>query len=56
MKADETMFVLILGELSESAAEAIDFSDSWTDDDTGDVTAYAAQYAADAFLEDGDLA
>jgi hypothetical protein len=47
---------LILGELSDSAAEVLDFSDSWNDEDLRDLTDYAGQYAADSYPDVGDRA
>jgi hypothetical protein len=37
---------IILEELSKTAGPVLDFSDSWSDQDLRDVTAYAQQYAA----------
>ena len=46
---------LILDELSTSGA-VLDFSDSWSEEDVGDVTAYAADYAAGLYGEEPDCA
>lgn len=43
---------LILDELTASAAAMLDFSDLWSDEDVRDVTAYAADYAADIYGEE----
>lgn len=43
---------LILGELSTSAGAALDFSDSWSEEDVRDLTAYAADYASDVYGEE----
>ena len=40
---------LILEELSASSGAALDFSDSWSEEDVRDLTAFAAQYAADVY-------
>ncbi|HET6881325.1 MAG TPA: hypothetical protein VFI31_14280 [Pirellulales bacterium] len=42
---------LILDELTASGGAALDFSDSWSEEDLGDVAAYAAAYAADVYNE-----
>jgi hypothetical protein len=47
---------LILDELTGSAASVLDFSDSWSDEDLRDLTAYAAQYADQTYPDAGDSA
>lgn len=47
---------LILDELAQSAGAALDFSDAWNEEDVRDVTAFAADYAADAYGEEPDYA
>ncbi|HVA50134.1 MAG TPA: hypothetical protein VNH11_27460 [Pirellulales bacterium] len=47
---------LILDELTASAGTALDFSDSWSEEDVRDVAAYAADYAADLYPEEPDIA
>jgi hypothetical protein len=47
---------LILDELTASAAPVLDFSDTWSDEDLRDLTAYAAQYAEQTYPEEGDRA
>jgi hypothetical protein len=42
----------ILEELAASGGAALDFSDSWSEEDLRDVTAYAADYAARTYGED----
>lgn len=43
---------IILDELTAPSGTALDFSDSWSEEDLQDVTAYAAGYAAQAFEEE----
>ncbi|HET6883071.1 MAG TPA: hypothetical protein VFI31_23080 [Pirellulales bacterium] len=47
---------LILDELAVSAGAALDFSDSWSEQDERNVTAYAADYAAQSFGAEPDCA
>jgi hypothetical protein len=47
---------LILDELTTSVGTALDFSESWSEEDEHDVTAYAADYAAQTFGEEADCA
>lgn len=47
---------LILDDLSESASTALDYSDSWSEEDIQDLTVYAAQHAEESNPEDGDRA
>lgn len=47
---------LILDDLAASAGAALDFCDSWSEEDLRDVTAYAADYAAQSFGEEPDRA
>lgn len=46
---------IILDGLTASAAASLDFSDSWSDEDLRDVTAYAAKYAAEAYGEEPNM-
>lgn len=47
---------LILDELTASAGAALDFSDSWTEEDMHDIAAYAAGYATEVYGEEADRA
>jgi hypothetical protein len=47
---------MILDELATTAAPVLDFSDSWSTDDMGDVTAFAQQNAMARYPESTDLA
>jgi hypothetical protein len=40
---------IILEELNASAGAALDFSDSWSEEDLRDLTEFAAQYADDVY-------
>ena len=42
---------LILDELSKTAGPVLDFSDTWTADDTRDVATYSQRYASEQFPE-----
>lgn len=44
---------LILDELAQSAGAALDYSDSWSDEDVRDLAAYAGEYAAQSYPEEG---
>ena len=46
----------ILEALSGSVSTALDYSDSWSEEDMRDVTAHAAAYAANCFGEESDSA
>jgi len=46
---------LILEELTASAASLLDFSDSWSDEDVRDLTAFSLQHAAAAYPEEEEL-
>jgi hypothetical protein len=42
---------MILDELNQSAASALDYRDEWTEEDVRDLTAFAQQHAAKQFPE-----
>jgi len=42
---------MILDELNQTVAPALDFSDTWTAEDVHDVAAFAQQHAANQFPE-----
>lgn len=46
---------LILDDLTASAGAVLDFSDSWSEEDVRDVTAYAAHYAAEVYGEEPNV-
>lgn len=46
---------LILDELTASVGAVLDFSDSWSEEDVRDVTAYAAHYAAEVYGEEPNV-
>lgn len=47
---------LILDELTTSAGTVLDFSETWSEEDVRDLTAYAAAYAAGIYGEDPERA
>jgi len=47
---------MILNGLVEQNNDAVDVSDTWTDQEQLDLAAFSWQYAASAFPEDGEIA
>ena len=47
---------LILDELSATSADALDYSDTWTEEDVRDLSAFTASYAASLYHEEKEIA
>ncbi|HVC98183.1 MAG TPA: hypothetical protein VND64_31220 [Pirellulales bacterium] len=47
---------LILEELTATAAPALDFSDSWSEEDLRDLTAFSGEHAHERYPEETDHA
>ena len=47
---------LILDDLSATSADALDYSDSWTEEDVRDLSAFSASYAASLYPEEKEIA
>ena len=47
---------LILGELTESVAPILDYSDSWSDEDIHDLTVFSLRHAASRLPDEDDIA
>jgi hypothetical protein len=45
----------ILTELSETSAAALDFDDSWNDEDMRDIAAFSLSHAEELYPEEGSL-
>ena len=47
---------LILNELSATSADALDYSDAWTEEDVRDFSAFSASYADSLYAEKKEIA
>ena len=47
---------MILGDLSETAAPTLDYSDTWTDEDVRDLAAHSLAYAESLYPEEAEVA
>jgi hypothetical protein len=47
---------LILDELTATSADALDYSDTWTEEDVRDLAAFSSSYAASLYPEEEEIA